>query len=564
MSHVTLRSRLQFEEGDSMVRFDEGAGLLVLIRHRELVALAMPPDDDQAPQRPPIRCESAGRVERISFSLDHQLAAVQRSAVDLDIFDLASGSTFPLAARSSGSSGLAARHRGRILGSHWPGSEACELAVVTTAGVELYRVLRERRSLKLLRRVSQPVSWSVYSHETRLMLLAAGQQDNLLSGLQLQPRSAVRLPRFEARHVSVHRVYDALYCAHIDEEARKVVLYALYRDAVLRQHELPTHSARAALSVCDNLLVVHALDQQARLLAPSAAVATLFDLRINRSCPISAPLPLTTLPADGFSPVYSPHWLIAPPDKVVDPLAGRAGRLRLNLRAIAASSIDKVCLLEFLLLRSNLVLLEVLADALSELEPLPTLSRMRRHLLAAMTAYLHSQVAAGASADPVLGEMLLRLLAAEGSHAQLQLLLTQRAAPARRILPDSVPLALFLFQLAPAFAPAADFGLDVLKRLGAPAQEALVAELLQQQDVLAACRVIRSLRLLAFPPRPVLAAAAECGSEVFTAVYSFFLLRNASCRGSASFAPEEACDEFVARFEALQCGARTGHGGGAT
>ena len=82
-------------------------------------------------------------------------------------------------------------------------------------------------------------------------------------------------------------------------------------------------------------------------------VATLFDLRINRSCPISAPLPLTTLPADGFSPVYSPHWLIAPPDKVVDPLAGRAGRLRLNLRAIAASSIDKVCLLEFLLLRSR-------------------------------------------------------------------------------------------------------------------------------------------------------------------------------------------------------------------
>ena len=92
-----------------MVRFDEGAGLLVLIRHRELVALAMPPDDDQAPQRPPIRCESAGRVERISFSQNHQLAAVQRSAVDLDIFDLASGSTFPLAARSSGSSGLAAR-----------------------------------------------------------------------------------------------------------------------------------------------------------------------------------------------------------------------------------------------------------------------------------------------------------------------------------------------------------------------------------------------------------------------------------------------------------------------
>ena len=36
---------------------------------------------------------------------------------------------------------------------------------------------------------------------------------------------------------------------------------------------------------------------------------------------------------------------------------------------------------------------------------------------------------------------------------------------------------------APAFAPAADFGLDVLKRLGAPAQEALVAELLQQQGV---------------------------------------------------------------------------------
>ena len=75
--------------------------------------------------------------------------------------------------------------------------------------------------------------------------------------------------------------------------------------------------------------------------------------------------------------------------------------------------------------------------------------------------------------------------------------------------------------------------------------------LLERGKLLAACRVIQKQRLLSYPPRPLLAAAAaspECNS-LFPAVLSFFRLRNEVWRGSAAFVPEEQCDEFVARWE---------------
>jgi len=99
---------------------------------------------------------------------------------------------------------------------------------------------------------------------------------------------------------------------------------------------------------------------------------------INSQSPVTAPLPLCVLAEEGFGAPYSPSWSFSSPNVVVDPQAGRVGRLGLDLHAIAASSIDKYCLLHFLLARSNShrVIFEVLRKALEELEPLQSLSRM--------------------------------------------------------------------------------------------------------------------------------------------------------------------------------------------
>ena len=107
-------------------------------------------------------------------------------------------------------------------------------------------------------------------------------------------------------------------------------------------------------------------------------VCLIFDLRINQQYPITAPLPLGTVASDQFSPLYSPHWTFAAPDLVVDPQAGRVGQLRIDLHTIVRSSIDKACLLQFLLARTHCadVILDVFGKSINEQEELPTLARM--------------------------------------------------------------------------------------------------------------------------------------------------------------------------------------------
>ena len=122
------------------------------------------------------------------------------------------------------------------------------------------------------------------------------------------------------------------------------------------------------MSVSDNLLLVHSLE---------AKVVLIFDLKINTQFPISAPLPLATLPLSRWPSVYTPHWVLAAPDVVIDPQMGVVGILKPDLAAVAHSSIDKECLLQFLLARSNAhdVVLDVLARAVRDAEPLPVIAR---------------------------------------------------------------------------------------------------------------------------------------------------------------------------------------------
>ena len=51
---------------------------------------------------------------------------------------------------------------------------------------------------ELVKSIAHVVAWSVYSHVTRLVLLATGAQDNVIHGIQIQPSSLVRIPRGSA------------------------------------------------------------------------------------------------------------------------------------------------------------------------------------------------------------------------------------------------------------------------------------------------------------------------------------------------------------------------------
>ena len=415
--HVHVRTQLQFDEEDSQVRFDEAARRLVLIKHREFVASSI----DGLPL---IRCDSRGKVENVRFSLNQRFAALQRSEVEIEFLDLLLGNTFRHVCKGCGS-----KSRWRILTYMWTGKPVSDFVVVTSAGVECYLVQPERNSLKLVKSIPVSTAWTLYSHETRLLLLATGAQDNLIHGMQIQPQAIVRLPKFEVQlapapppesppaagqlkmrcslqpaHLSVVRLYHMIMCAHIEPEKQVIHLYQLFKDFVMRKYSLSIYSRHATVSVSDNLLIVHALDSK---------VALIFDVKINSQFPVTAPLPIATVAADGFSSLYSPHWQMHAPDVLVDPQAGRVGKLSVDLRAVARSSIDMACLLQFLLARSDAheVVLETLAKALREKVPLHALGRLFDIFHAAIAA----DVRFYASPEPACSSSVAATVAADGA-----------------------------------------------------------------------------------------------------------------------------------------------------
>jgi hypothetical protein len=276
-AHVVLRPVLHFDEEDSQVRFDECARRLILIKHRQFAAFST------VPTLPPIVVDSNGKVENVRFSLNHRFAALQRSDTVIDFVDLQTNASFTHAVKGGGSRG-----RWRILSYHWTGTPVADFFVVTTAGVEFYLVLPEKGCLKLVKALALAVAWAVYSHATRLLLLATGAQDNVLHGVQIQPSALVRLPKFEVQlappaelpssaqslgqpklrrsllpnDIFVARLYESIYCIQVEAERQQLLLYQLFRDFVVRKFALAIYSSRAVMSVSDNLLVVHALDSK--------------------------------------------------------------------------------------------------------------------------------------------------------------------------------------------------------------------------------------------------------------------------------------------------------------
>ena len=75
----------------------------------------------------------------------------------------------------------------------------------------------------------------------------------------------------------VVRLYNAIYCVHVEPERRQLLLYQLFKDYVVRKYALAVYSRQAVISVTDNLLVVHVTTQRlkARSSNPSPRLLTL-------------------------------------------------------------------------------------------------------------------------------------------------------------------------------------------------------------------------------------------------------------------------------------------------
>ena len=359
-----LASQLSFNgsECDS-VHYDDGNRLLLVVSGRSVLRHSVN-DPSAAVTATNI---GGGPVLGARFSLDGKVLAVQRSDADIEFFAPDRGPFWQRCRRAPGE---------MVLTFFWAASAGVDFVLATTGGLELYELLPQAQGLRLVEDKRKPgVVWATYSHETRLSVLGCGPLGNKLFGFQFTGAGRIKLPKFELPsvgldgrqgEVSLLAVYGRLFCAHIDAEARTLVLYRFYRDALLRQHSFPLPSPRVALAVVDNALVVVTLDR---------GLALVLDVLSGSLHPLATPVPLglvdfaDTAAAAGdvhsglrfFAPDVVVHqcvchgWLrctlVAPTltrRASTRRALGKVWRLRLDLGALAAAATDRVTLVGFL------------------------------------------------------------------------------------------------------------------------------------------------------------------------------------------------------------------------
>ncbi|KAH0450470.1 hypothetical protein IEQ34_021162 [Dendrobium chrysotoxum] len=278
-------------------------------------------------------------------------------------------------------------------------------------GIESLLYDAELNTLRLMEAKRFNVSWYVYTHESRMVLLASGMQCTTFYGFQFSSGGIVRLPKFEmtmvrteanqkpvlaVEDVHIATIYGRIYCLQHDRAGMILNLYRFYRDAVVHQGTLPTYSNRIAVSVVDNVLLVHQVD---------AKVVIIYDLFLDSLAPVSAPLPLLLRGAsvngkqaaqvgDDIAMsygamIYADKWSFLVPDLICDLDHGLLWKIYLDLEAIAASSSDIPCLLEFLQRRksdtskSKLLCLEIMRSIILERRPVSIISSAIDVLVAA-------------------------------------------------------------------------------------------------------------------------------------------------------------------------------------
>lgn len=225
--------------------------------------------------------------EQVSFarvSLDSHLLAIQVSPTSIIVVDISSDRQWQLDIKS-GSDNEVIQH-GIIWSEH--GGNSQDLIVLTTRGVELWKVSPARGQCRLSRFISARVKGFWYEPNFRTILIANYQQSSRLNlhkqtvdlsgyilnfdiaeGPKLELPPPDKIPAFSVgpgikpEEIYLTSLYGNLYCAvYTSSEINSVVkLYLLSKQSVSLKYSLRANiSGPISFSTLDNLLCCHYFD----------------------------------------------------------------------------------------------------------------------------------------------------------------------------------------------------------------------------------------------------------------------------------------------------------------
>jgi len=337
----------------SLLHVDDAAGLLLAVAGGAVAAYSL-----AQPGAPPrvTALEPGPRVAAVRCSPDGRWLALQRAPAYLELVERDSGRLL-LAAP--------ARRGAHLVGFFWTAAPGADLVMATPAGLEAHALGAGGRGLALRSQLAHPTRWVRYDHGSRVALLGTGEQGLWLQGYQFAADGVAKLPPFQIAAASpgatpappaasrldpacvrLLTLYGRPYCAFADRPGRRLLLYRLFRDAVVLARSVDAGAPDFELGVADNLLLLH---------QPAARRVLLLDVAAPGGPPGPA-LPLgLAAPAGGPRPDILPAQPGAGradgfclPNLVLDAAAGVGWAAALDLRALAAGARDPAALVALL------------------------------------------------------------------------------------------------------------------------------------------------------------------------------------------------------------------------
>ncbi|EKX47432.1 hypothetical protein GUITHDRAFT_106875 [Guillardia theta CCMP2712] len=390
-SHCRLRrDPICFEVDQTQVFYDEANRYLITFHNGIFKILSV--DDPGIPPQT-IDFVRHGAVLGVSLSLDKKHLCVQRSSADVDIICLqdASEMSYSCMAKSQGC---------MVVGFVWVNTGLCDIALITTGGLELLRIT-SKDVVQLVKHDRRAIHWYRYYHETRLVMVCTGKEANTIQCFQFLPDKLMRMPdfdpdvalnangkrsRLERNDFILCKIYEKLCCVYVFAKRQEMIVYQLGKDAIGRLCTINLYSAcdNYALSIVDNLLIVHNLDSK---------ITLIFDIWLMQwsDHPVAAPLPLgapvsahnedrhENLPSElSHADSYLQEWNFEQPNIILDKKAGKLWFLEISLQNLCIISSDKVNLVRCLLKRRDGIseTLSVIRNAVRDREPLFSLYQM--------------------------------------------------------------------------------------------------------------------------------------------------------------------------------------------
>jgi regulator of MON1-CCZ1 complex len=155
------------------------------------------------------------------------------------------------------------------------------LLLISTSGVELLRLNLSKKQIKSTKSISIDIEWYKFSFASGLLFLCCSPtRERIRVVLVRPPKSLQKLYKFQmqsevsdGKRVSVPiesnefflaNMYNRLFAIHVDTRHTLASVYGVGRERLDFKHSFALLPGRVAVSVVDNVLIFHNLDQKVR------------------------------------------------------------------------------------------------------------------------------------------------------------------------------------------------------------------------------------------------------------------------------------------------------------